>query len=393
VTAGYLRARLAAVAGASEGRWLVLYAGARLAASAIAAVLVAWGGLDGADALLLLYGPVSTLALVGVRGLRRSPAAWGVDFAVTLGLVVQSGDWRSPYYLLWLASLVLPATHLPLRRAGWLAVAAPAAFMLVAFWGGPAPGQLAVTSTETLAIHLSLPVLLVGSLAYGCDVLRRLARERERRERLAIEAERRRIAWELHDSAKQRLHAAHLLVSSLAGRVPEPLGPTVARAAIELESAASDMDASLAELRSPLEGRRLDEALRARAAELAPDGRPRITVRGRAPQLPPLIGAHVYRIGAEAITNALRHADAETIDVCIEADPRRLHLRISDDGRGLPEVRRPGANGLFAMDSRAATIGARLELAAAEGGRGTCIDLDVPLTEMEAPDDSRRRHR
>ena len=63
-------------------------------------------------------------------------------------------------------------------------------------------------------------------------------------------------------------------MSSLLGRVPEPLERTVARAAVELESAASDMDVSLAELRSPLEGRRLDEALRERAGELAPDGHP-----------------------------------------------------------------------------------------------------------------------
>ena len=104
-------------------------------------------------------------------------------------------------------------------------------------------------------------------------------------ERLAIEAERKRIAWELHDSAKQRLHAAHLLVTSLHGRVPAPLDKTVSRAAVELESAASDMDTSLAELRSPLEGRRLDEALRIRADELAPSGEPRIVVTGRAPDL------------------------------------------------------------------------------------------------------------
>ena len=138
---------------------------------------------------------------------------------------------------------------------------------------------------------------------------------------------------------------------------------------MELESAASDMDASLAELRSPLEGRRLEEALRARAAELAPDGTPAITVHGRAPALPPLIGAHVYRIGSEAITNALRHADAQAIDVAHRRVRRRPAAAIADDGRGLPDERRPGANGLFAMESRAATIGATLELSPRRGRR------------------------
>ena len=67
-----------------------------------------------------------------------------------------------------------------------------------------------------------------------------------------------------------------------------------------------------------------------------------ITVTGRAPALPPLIAAHAYRIGSEAITNALRHADAATIDVRIDADGRVLRLRVSDDGRGLPDRAPPG---------------------------------------------------
>src|SRR5918996_979630 len=176
-----------------------------------------------------------------------------------------------------------------------LGLAASLSFFVVAVIGGPAWGGLQVSSAETLAIHLPLPLLLVTSLAYATEALRRLDRERGERERLAIEAERQRIAWELHDSAKQRLHAAHLLVSSLHERVPRALARTVGRASVELESAAAEMDTSLAELRSPLEGRPLDEALRARADELAPDGRPRITIGGTAPPLPPLVVAHVYR--------------------------------------------------------------------------------------------------
>ena len=363
----------------TDARWLTLYIGARLAATAFAAALVLWGGMSPDELLLLLYGPLSTAVLMSPR-IRRLPAAWAVDFAATLACVLASGDWRSPFYLLWLVSLCLPAATLAPRRAVWLAVGAPIAFLVVAFVGGPAWNALQVSSTETLAIHLSLPLLLVLSLTYATDALRRLAAERAERERLAIEAERRRIAWELHDSAKQRLHAAHLLVSSLQGRVPDALELTVGRAAVELESAASDMDTSLAELRSPLEGRPLDEALRGRATELAPDGAPAIRIRGTAPSLPPLVAAHVYRIASEAITNALRHADATTIDVAIDATNGRLRLQVGDDGRGLGPQRRPGATGLQAMESRAATIGGRLDIAAAADGRGTAITLEVPVT-------------
>jgi signal transduction histidine kinase len=371
---------MASLGGPAEARWLTLYVAARLAATAFAAALLVWGGLSGSDLLLLLYGPLSTAVLAASPRIRQMPSAWAVDSAATLGCVLASGDWRSPFYLLWLVTLCLPAAAQPLRRAVWLAIGATLAFLIVAFVGGPAWGALQVSSTETLAIHLSLPLLLVLSLAYATDALRRLAAERGERERLAIEAERRRIAWELHDSAKQRLHAAHLLVSSLQGRLPEELEPTAGRAAVELESAASDMDTSLAELRSPLEGRRLEEALRARAAELAPEGVPRIHVTGTAPRLPPLVAAHVYRIGSEAITNALRHADAMTIEVEIEAANGRLRLRVRDDGRGFPRERRSVGTGLDAMESRAATIGGRLDVSAAPGG-GTAITLDVPLGE------------
>ena len=364
----------------SAGDWLLLYVGARLVASLIAAALVAWSGIGGADALLLLYGPLSTAVLASLPKVRSSPIAWAADSGLTLLFVLQSEDWRSPFYLMWLSSLALPATALPLRRAAWLAAGSSLAYLLVAIIGGPVPGRLQLVSSETLAIHVSLPFLLVASLAYAAEALRRLSDERATRERLAIEAERRRIAWELHDSAKQRLHAAHLLVSSLQGRVPQHLEPTVGRAAIELESAASDMDTSLAELRSPLEGRPLEEALLERTRELAPaDGGPAIRVSGKAPQLEPLVAAHVYRIGCEAITNALRHAEAGRIDVELSARHDRLHLTVRDDGRGIPAEVRPGASGLLAMQNRAATIGARLELLGSRDGPGTVIHLEVPL--------------
>jgi signal transduction histidine kinase len=358
---------------------LLLYGVVRLGATAIGAVLVGWAGLDGLDALLLLYGALSTAALLAMPSLRRHPATWATDIALTLLFVLQSGDWRSPFYLLWLTSLALPAIALPMRRAGWFAGGASLSYLLIAILGGPVPGQLQLVSTETLAIHVALPFMLVAALAYAAEALRRLVAEQSERERLAIEAERKRIAWELHDSAKQRLHAAHLLVTSLHGRVPAALERTVSRAAVELESAASDMDTSLAELRSPLEGRRLDEALRARALELAPADGPRIDISGEAPDLPSLIGAHAFRIAGEALTNALRHADATHIQIAFARSNGTLRLAVRDDGRGLPAHRRTGSSGLLAMENRAATIGARLAIGTPEDGRGTLVELDIPL--------------
>jgi signal transduction histidine kinase len=377
-------ARQRLLAGESEP-WLVLYVVARLAASALAAALVVWDGFALSDLPLLLYGPLSTALLLAAPSLRARPAAWLLDTAAALALVLSSGDWRSAYYPLWLTTLALPAVQIPPRRAVMLAVAAPLAFLALAFLGGPAPGDLNLVASETLAIHLVLPFGLVVGLAYASEVLRELRVERARRERLAIERERQRIAWELHDSAKQRIHAAHLLVTSLRRRRIEESRPLVERAAVELESASADLDTSLAELRSPLEGRPLEEALRARARELATADGPHISVRGRARELPPLVAAHAYRIGCEALTNALRHAEAREIEVVVDRGAAGVRLRVHDDGKGIPEQRRGDAHGLLTMESRAASIGGRLSISPAAHGRGTVIQLDVPLDGSGAP--------
>lgn len=364
--------------------WLLLFVTARLAASALALALTLWDGFAIGDLPLLLYGPLSTALLVVFPRLRTLPAAWLLDSALALAIVLESGDWRSPYYPLWLTTLALPAVRLPLRRAALVAVLAPLVFLAVAFLGGPAPGELNLVSSETLAIHLALPAVVVAGLAYAAEALRQLLAERGRSERLAVERERRRIAWELHDSAKQRLHAAHLLVSSLAARADDTTRPLAARALVELESASADMDTSLAELRSPLQGRPLEEALRERAREMSTADGPRISVHGHAPELPTLAAAHAYRIGCEALTNALRHARASAIDVTVEQRDGAVRLRVHDDGDGMPARRRGDASGLVTMESRAASIGARLSIGPGATGSGTVVVLDLPLDRTEA---------
>jgi hypothetical protein len=106
----------------SGTEWLILYAGARLAATVVALALLLWGEVGGLDLILVLYGPLSTALLVSSGRLRTWPVAWAVDSALTLALVLHSDDWRSPYYLMWLTSLALPAIHLTLRRAVLLAI-------------------------------------------------------------------------------------------------------------------------------------------------------------------------------------------------------------------------------------------------------------------------------
>jgi signal transduction histidine kinase len=303
---------------------------------------------------------------------------------LVLALVLASGDWRSAFYLLALTTLVLPATALEPRRAllwgaafttGYLAVAVLTGLDLTTFDD--------TIRLETLATHLLVPMLVVLALAYGSDLLVRLRDEEERAKRLALETERRRIAWELHDSAKQRVHAAHLMLSSVRAGLDGNGGggPLVDQTLAELQAATADMDTSVNELRAPLDGRPLAAALERRAAELRAVAEAEIEVRGDAPELPAALNAHAYRIAAEALLNAVRHSGARRIVVDVEARDGTLRVRVRDDGDGLPADARPGSHGIGFMGHRAATIGGRLRFERGDGGRGTTVALDVPLGE------------
>jgi signal transduction histidine kinase len=373
-----------------EHRWFALLSMTRLLGALLAIVLLLAHRVthhDPALALLtIVWTPLSLLALRRTEGARWAPAIWAVDGFAALGLVLAGGDWRSPFYVLALTTLVLPAASLPWRAAvGW-GLSFSALYGGVALLTSKVPADT-LTNTirlETLATHLFVPVLVTMALAYSSVLLERLRRARGQSERLVLQAERQRIAWELHDSAKQRVHAAHLMLSALDGRVDGAGRPLLDGAIGELRAATADMETSVAELRTPLDGRPVDELLRERAAELSQAGVARIEVAGSLPPLPPLVAAHTYRIAAEALTNAVRHASSTAITVTLGAGAAGpgggdVRLVIADDGVGMPAgSRNGGGHGLRSMHGRAETIGAKLDIGPGPGGRGTAVALALP---------------
>jgi signal transduction histidine kinase len=89
----------------------------------------------------------------------------------------------------------------------------------------------------------------------------------------------------------------------------------------------------------------------------------------------------ILRISQEAISNAARHARADTIELRVIFEAKCLQLRISDNGRGFDtasasELR--GHFGLITMRERAIGIGASITVSS-EPACGTCIDVKVPL--------------
>ncbi len=375
-----MRTPLAPESPQQQGLWVHLLVASRLFGAAIAIALLSVHRVTDHDQALIVaavgWTAFSCLAVLRWPELHRRASAWVVDTIVVLGLILASEDWRSPFYIYGLTTLILPVTELRARPAVvWGMTWVVAYFIVAVLTALPAERTLRETARlETLATHLLLPLVITLALGYAAAVLRRLHEERERREQLAIGAERQRIAWELHDSAKQRLHAASLVLSTL-----EPAPTQVLHARRELDAAVADMQAAIDELRTPRDGRPLDEALRERAGELAEISDTEIVVRGGAPPLPDTTRAHVHRIAAEALTNAVRHADADRIEVDIARRDGVLLVRVRDDGRGMPAEARPGTSGLRGMAGRAATIGAELDIAPCDDGRGTTVTLSLPL--------------
>jgi signal transduction histidine kinase len=251
----------------------------RLATAATAVGLLAGHRVTPHDGLLvagtIAYTGMALAAQRWAPALAARPGAAVLDTGVALTLVVLSGDWRSPFYLLAVATLAGPAARRPVPRAVALGLAFGATYAVVGHFVGPDPLRLgAQTTADTLATHLVLPVLVTFGGAAAADAARRLETERRRSERLAIEAERRRIAWELHDSAKQRVHAAHLVLSAVTVGAPDAMTPALEQVLGELRAATADMATSVEELQAPLEGRSLAEALRERAAQLHVPGGP-----------------------------------------------------------------------------------------------------------------------
>jgi len=211
-------------------------------------------------------------------------------------------------------------------------------------------------------------------------MLDRLDLERGRSNAVALaaqEAERHRVAQELHDEVGQGLTAVLLSLSRVADGAPPGL---VAEIRLAQDTARATL-AEVGEVARRLRPGVLDDlGLLSALAALTTDLGARTAVnvtRGFAPGLPTLSNDAelvVYRVAQEAITNAARHSGARTVDLRLVQQGHGVLLRVSDDGRGM---RGPEGTGIRGMRERALLVGATLELGSRVGG-GTEVRLLVP---------------
>jgi signal transduction histidine kinase len=226
---------------------------------------------------------------------------------------------------------------------------------------------------------------LIEMLAAHAAVAIENARLMERSRELSIVEERNRLARELHDSVSQKLFGLVLsaeAASTLLGRDDGAAGEQVARLSELAQEALAELRELIFELRPPSLG---EEGL---AATLRKQVDMLRRVHGREIELriaggakcAPESEAEVLRVAVEALNNALRHAEAERIELRMEARNGRLIVTVADDGVGFdPDA--PGVRsrrlGLTSMEERARALGGTLAVVS-RPGEGTTVTLEVP---------------
>jgi signal transduction histidine kinase len=138
---------------------------------------------------------------------------------------------------------------------------------------------------------------------------------------------------------------------------------------------------------STVQGNDLANAITTLGDELETDsskGRPvfRVAVEGEACDLYPIVRDEIYKIAAESLRNAFRHAQGKQVEVEIRYDKEQFRLRVRDDGKGIDAARlscdgSEGHYGLRGMRERATLIGAKLAIWS-EVNTGTEVEVRLP---------------
>jgi len=258
----------------------------------------------------------------------------------------------------------------------------------VPFW----PGN--IVNSETIGNWIGIPplafravigLLLSISTIRALEIFKLETDQRiEALERDSIlNAERERLARDLHDGAIQKVYTAGLLVQS-AIKLVEPhseVSTRMNRAAAALKDAVSDLRSNLETLHegtsAPIEP--LVDLLKHVATDSHYTTMVNIEVETNLTadsKLSPVQSGHVMRIVSESMSNVLRHARARNVRIIANRDGEALRIEIKDDGSGIIPSSSAGY-GLQNMRDRARLLNGALEINS-QPGKGTQVVLEIP---------------
>lgn len=203
-----------------------------------------------------------------------------------------------------------------------------------------------------------------------------------------VREERARVARALHDTLLQGVTGIALQLRAalrLLQRDPEEATELITAIATLAELTSQETRRAVSAMRAGAPDRRevataIVEASRGAARS---DGVEIVAASGEPPfDMPAIVRDTVFRVGLEAVQNALKHAGAGRIEVRVACDAHSMRLVVRDDGRGFEVAAdfRSYADhwGLLGMREQAERIGATLRIRSAPGS-GTTVTLTAPL--------------
>jgi len=269
-------------------------------------------------------------------------------------------------------------------------------------WGPPPSFRLYLRSPADITLiaaapwwtlrHTVVMVIMFALVASGGGIWIRAAANRKRAQYQAVLNERSRVGRELHDTLEQGLAGIALQLEAVAGSLQA--SPEIARQSLDvarqmLRYSQEETRRSIMDLRSQaLESRDLAGALSdlARQTTQGTGVIPVVRVEGPVCRLDASHEHHLLRIGLEAVTNALKHSGAHTIDILLRFGPDAIELIVQDDGRGfnIASQNLGGAHfGLQGIRERVDKLGGVLHIESGADA-GMRLSVTVPAHRKEA---------
>ncbi|MER7460695.1 GAF domain-containing sensor histidine kinase [Micromonospora sp. NPDC126480] len=220
---------------------------------------------------------------------------------------------------------------------------------------------------------------LLGSFAGQAALAMERARGQEERELLVVLEDRERIARDLHDVVIQRLFATGLQLQSAVPMSARPeLAKRINAAVDDLDATIKDIRRTIFELRTPMSAALRTEIRE--AVEVAAESlgfRPTLELVGPVDSaVPEEVRPDLTAVLREALSNAVRHAQAHHVGVAVRVDAGQVTVTVTDDGIGCDPAAARG--GLVNLRERAERHGGTFEVQAVSP-HGTRLHWCVPL--------------
>lgn len=248
--------------------------------------------------------------------------------------------------------------------------------------GGDVFGNLYLTDKDGGFSERDVAVVEALSRIAGSAVS--TARLQERLRRLAVVEDRDRIARDLHDSVIQDLFAVGLSLQGIAQRVNET------HAAATLDNAVDRLDHAVEALRSyifqlkstsdtkPAIDERLQELVARMGSAYPSEVRLQVELETLEDEI---LEEELMKIVNEALSNALRHAEAPHVSVRVRVRADTLEIRVQDDGSGFDTSQPTTGFGLNNLAHRSARLGGTFEIDTTPG-EGTIVEVKLPASSV-----------